>query len=77
MEYAKEREVNIISERTGIDLTLRHTNIDKKTQQDNHARWMREKDRELRLLKKTEVYLKLGEDSLSHTKSVYDKVCEK
>ena len=39
MEYAKEREVNILSERTGLDLTLRHTNMDKKTQQDNHARF--------------------------------------
>ena len=35
---------------------------------------MREKDRDLRNFKKAELQLKVADDSLSHTKSIHDKV---
>lgn len=61
-------------QRATLDLNLRHVNLEKKNTHDMHSRKSREKDRDLRNLKKTEMYLRVAEDTLSHTQLIYDKV---
>ena len=57
-----------------MDLNLRHINLEKKNMQDQYARKLREKDKDLRNLKKAELQLKVAEDGLNHNRQVYDKV---
>ncbi len=60
--------------RATLDLNLRHVNLEKKNLHDSHSRKLREKDRELRNLKKAELQFKVAEDNLTHTQQVHDKV---
>ena len=39
-----------------------------------HSRKSREKDRDLRNLKRMELYLRIAEDTLGHTQLTYDKL---
>ena len=64
----------IVSHRATLDLNLRHVNLEKKTTHDQHSREAREKDRELRNLKKAELQFKVAEDSLNHTQQIHEKV---
>ncbi|XP_070559070.1 coiled-coil domain-containing protein 146-like [Ptychodera flava] len=73
-EYAKEREAVYQGDRATLDLSLRHIHLEKKNQHDLHARKLRERDRDLRNLKKTELQLKVAQENLAHTQSVFDKV---
>ncbi|XP_078000623.1 coiled-coil domain-containing protein 146-like [Glandiceps talaboti] len=73
-EYAKEKEAVYLGDRSTLDLSLRHIHLEKKNQHDLHARKLREKDRDLRNLKKTELQLKVAQENLAHTQSVHDKV---
>lgn len=57
-----------------MDLNLRHINLEKKTTHDVHSRKVREKDRDLRNLKKAELQARVAEDNLNHQKSIHDKV---
>ena len=41
---------------------------------DSHSRKIRDKDRELRNLKKSELQLRVAEDALSHTQQIQEKV---
>lgn len=59
--------------RATLELNLRHINLEKKTTHDVHSRKVREKDRELRNLKKAELQLRVTLDSLQHTEMLYDK----
>ncbi len=60
--------------RATLDLNLRHINLEKKNTHDQHSRKAREKDRDLRNLKKAELQLRVAEDSLAHTQQVHEKV---
>ena len=62
------------SRRATLDLNLRHVNLEKKNTHDMHSRKSREKDRDLRNLKRTELYLRIAEDTLGHTQLTYDKL---
>ncbi|XP_019623769.1 PREDICTED: coiled-coil domain-containing protein 146-like [Branchiostoma belcheri] len=73
-EVAKEREAVLLGDRATLDLSLRHTHLEKKTQHDTHSRRQREKDRDLRNLKKVELQTKVVLDGLAHTQSIYEKV---
>ena len=64
----------IVSHRATLDLNLRHVNLEKKTTHDQHSRKAREKDRELRNLKKVELQFKVAEDSLNHTQQIHEKI---
>ena len=61
-------------QRATLDLNLRHINLEKKTTHDQHMRKSREKDRDLRNLKKAELHLKVAEDNLNHTIQISEKV---
>ena len=55
-------------------MNLRHIHLEKKNQHDSHSRKSREKERDSRNLKKAELQLKVAEEGLSHTKTVYEKL---
>lgn len=73
-ELAKERQAEFLGDRGTLDLNLKHAAIEKKSNHDIHARKMREKERDLKALKKSELQMKVAEDALAHVRSVYDKV---
>lgn len=73
-ELAKERQAEFLGDRGTLDLNLKHAAIEKKTNHDIHARKLREKERDTKALKKSELQMKVGEDALAHVRSVYDKV---
>lgn len=73
-ELAKERQAEFLGDRGTLDLNLKHAAVEKKSNHDIHARKMREKERDLKSLKKSELQMRVAEDSLGHIKSIYDKV---
>ncbi|CAL1531513.1 unnamed protein product [Lymnaea stagnalis] len=73
-EFAKEREVMLNGDRANLDMNLRHIMMERKNLHDIHTRKMKEKERDIRNLKKAELQLKVAEENLSHTKSIYEKV---
>lgn len=73
-EYAKEREAVLMGDRATLDLNLRHISLEKKNNHDVHSRKIREKDRDLRNLKKCELHLRVADESLNHTKLIHEKV---
>ena len=60
--------------RATLDLNLRHITLEKKTTHDVHSRKSREKDRDLRNLKKAELQLRVALDALQHFELVYEKI---
>ena len=60
--------------RATLDLNLRHISLEKKNNHDVHARKMREKERDLRNLKKAELQLRVADESLNHTKLIHEKI---
>lgn len=60
--------------RATLDMNLRHIHLEKKNQHDTHSRKCREKERDTRNLKKAELQLKVAEEGLNHTRTVYDKL---
>jgi len=73
-EYAKDKEAVLMGDRATLDLNLRHIHMEKKNAHDIHSRKMREKDRDMRNLKKGELQLKVSDESMNHTKLIYDKI---
>jgi len=73
-DLAKEKQAELLGDRTSLDLNLKHSLLEKKSEHDVHARKQREKDRHLKILKKGELQLKISQDALANTKSIYDKV---
>ncbi|XP_075713445.1 coiled-coil domain-containing protein 146 [Rhinoderma darwinii] len=74
LEFSKENEAVALGERAASDLNLRHAMIEKQTQHDAFTRKQKEKDRDMRNIKKLELQLKSANDALIHTQSLYDKV---
>ena len=60
--------------RATLDLNLRHVSMEKKNNHDVHSRKLREKDRDLRNLKKAELQLRVADESLNHSKLIHEKV---
>lgn len=89
-DIAKEREAVLMGDRLGnrvmttasatsnfratLDLNLRHISLEKKTTHDVHSRKVREKDRDLRNLKKADLQLKVAQDSVNHFQLIQEKV---
>ncbi|XP_029472890.1 coiled-coil domain-containing protein 146 [Rhinatrema bivittatum] len=74
LELAKENEAMFFNERATLDLNLRHATIQKQAQQEGLARRQREKERELKSIKKLELQLKIAIDGLSQIQVLYEKV---
>ncbi|ELU12496.1 hypothetical protein CAPTEDRAFT_228195 [Capitella teleta] len=73
-DIAKEREAVLMGDRATLDLNLRHISLEKKTTHDVHSRKVREKDRDLRNLKKADLQLKVAQDSVNHFQLIQEKV---
>ncbi|MBN3298360.1 CC146 protein, partial [Amia calva] len=73
-DLAKEKEAILMGERAVLDINLRHIALEKKTQHDTLSRKLREKERQLRSLKKAELQLKLANDALVQTQFLHEKV---
>ncbi|XP_030072255.1 coiled-coil domain-containing protein 146 [Microcaecilia unicolor] len=71
---AKENEAMAFSERATVDLNLRHATIQRQAQNEALTRKQREKDRELKNVKKLELQLKTASDALSHVQMIYEKL---
>jgi hypothetical protein len=55
-------------------MNLRHIQLEKKNNHDVLSRKSREKERDLRALKKLELQMKVAEENLAHTKTIHEKV---
>lgn len=73
-EYAKDREAVLMGDRATLDLNLRHIHLEKKNAHDVHSRKLREKDRDMRTLKKIELQARVSEEALNHTKLIHEKI---
>ncbi|XP_040199404.1 coiled-coil domain-containing protein 146 [Rana temporaria] len=74
LEYSKENEAAALGERAALELNLRHAMIEKQNQHDALTRKQREKERDLRNIKKLELQFKSANDALAHTQALYDKI---
>ncbi|KAK6292417.1 hypothetical protein J4Q44_G00370010 [Coregonus suidteri] len=72
-EMAKEKEVMMMGQRGMLDVNTGHCIMERKSVQENLARKQRERDRQLRELKKVELQLKMAQDALVHTQLLHDK----
>ncbi|XP_013383517.1 coiled-coil domain-containing protein 146 [Lingula anatina] len=72
-DYAKNRIQVLMEDSAQLDFSLRHSNLEKKSQHEVVSKKQRDKDKELRNLKKAELQFKVAEDALSHTKAVHEK----
>ncbi|KAJ1161711.1 hypothetical protein NDU88_002192 [Pleurodeles waltl] len=73
-EIAKENEAVALGDRASIDLNLRHCLMEKHMQHESLTRRQREKERELRSVKKAEFQLKFAQEALSHTQAFHQKL---
>lgn len=73
-ESAREKEAQLMGDKAALDLSLRTIHIEKKNTHEIVARKQREKDKDLRNLKRAELQQKVAEDNLAHQKMIYDKV---
>merc|ERR1719428_1273590 len=73
-DLAKERQAELLGDRTSFDMKMKHALQEKKSEHDVHARKMREKERDLKNLKKAELQLNIIQDGFAHTNQIYEKV---
>ena len=62
-----------VSYRATLDLNLRHIGAEHESTHAKHSRDNRNKDNELRKLKKADLQLKVARESLEHSKQIHDK----
>ncbi|XP_051889998.1 coiled-coil domain-containing protein 146 isoform X2 [Pristis pectinata] len=74
IELGKENESALMGERASLDLQLRYIQTEKKIKSDTVTLKQREKEQELRKIKKKEMQLKIALDSLSYVEFVHEKV---
>uniref|UniRef100_A0A8C5QG98 Coiled-coil domain containing 146 n=1 Tax=Leptobrachium leishanense TaxID=445787 RepID=A0A8C5QG98_9ANUR len=74
LEMSKEAETSALEERAMLELKLRHILIDKQAHHDALARKQKEKDKDLRNVKKIELQLKSASDAVEHTKTTLEKM---
>ncbi|XP_032895751.1 coiled-coil domain-containing protein 146 [Amblyraja radiata] len=74
IEMGKETESALMGERASLDLQLRYIQTEKKILSDTVTLKQREKEQELRKIKKREIQLKIALDSLSYVEFTYEKV---
>ena len=73
LDYAKERENVLLGDRATLELSLKHLNLEKKNLHETHSKLLREKDKNLKNLKKLEIQLKMARETLANQYSVYEK----
>ncbi|XP_020840171.1 coiled-coil domain-containing protein 146 isoform X1 [Phascolarctos cinereus] len=74
LELTKENEASLLTERGIVELNLRNCLIDKHNFHDEVTRKQREKDRDIRNLKKMELLLKVSMDSLAQIQTLHQRL---
>ncbi|EPY83910.1 coiled-coil domain containing 146-like protein [Camelus ferus] len=74
LELTRENEATSLTERGILDLNLRNCLIDKQNYHDELSRKQREKERDLRNLKKMELLLKVSWDALTQTQALHQRL---
>ncbi|XP_068962646.1 coiled-coil domain-containing protein 146-like [Petaurus breviceps papuanus] len=74
LELTKENEASLLTERGIVELNLRNCLIDKHNFHDEVIRRQREKDRDIRNLKKMELLLKVSMDSLAQIQTLHQRL---
>ncbi|XP_006882663.1 PREDICTED: coiled-coil domain-containing protein 146 [Elephantulus edwardii] len=74
LELTRENEAASLSERGILDLNLQNCLIDKQSCHDELSRKQREKDRDIRNLKKMELLLKVSLDTLAQTQAMHQRL---
>ncbi|XP_004602188.2 coiled-coil domain-containing protein 146 [Sorex araneus] len=74
LELTRENEATSLTERGIVDFNLRNCLIDKQNYHDELSRKQREKERDLRNLKKMELLLKVSLDALTQTQSLHERL---
>lgn len=65
--------LNFFLNRATLDLNIRHLMLEKKNAHDLHGRIVRDKDRELKQLKKGEQQMRNAQDNMALIKMMLDK----
>ncbi|OAF67548.1 Coiled-coil domain-containing protein [Intoshia linei] len=76
LNMSREKEVVLLGDRANMDINLKYLNIDKRTENELQNRHLKDKERELRNLKKSEVQHKFCLDQLKSLKNAFDRVNE-
>ncbi|XP_074873192.1 coiled-coil domain-containing protein 146 [Carettochelys insculpta] len=74
LEMSKENEATALADRALLEIGLHNCLLEKQKQHDNLIHKQREKDRDLRNLKKMEMQLKIAYDSLEQIKSLHERL---
>ncbi|KAM8979241.1 coiled-coil domain-containing protein 146 isoform 3-T3 [Sarcophilus harrisii] len=74
LDLTKENEASLMTERGIAELNLRNCLIDKHNFHDEVTRKQREKDRDIRNLKKMELLLKVSMDSLAQIQALHQRL---
>lgn len=74
LELTKENEASSLAERGILDINLRNCLMDKQNYHDELSRKQREKERDFRNLKKTELLLKVSLDALSQAQALNQRL---
>ncbi|XP_073754805.1 coiled-coil domain-containing protein 146 isoform X2 [Callorhinus ursinus] len=74
LELTRENEATSLTERGILDLNLQNCLIDKQNYHDELSRKQREKERDFRNLKKTELLLKVSWDALTQTQALHQRL---
>lgn len=74
LEITKENEASSLAERGILDINLRNCLIDKQNYHDELSRKQREKERDFRNLKKTELLLKVSLDALTQAQAMNQRL---
>ncbi|CAF0929077.1 unnamed protein product [Brachionus calyciflorus] len=73
-ELEKEKEVVLLTDKATIELSLKHVLAEKKLEYDFFVRIQKEKERDTKNLKKLELQLKAGMDSLMNIRLQHEKI---
>ncbi|XP_072528641.1 coiled-coil domain-containing protein 146 [Salminus brasiliensis] len=73
LEMTKEKKIDLLGQRALLDISMKHTMMESQSLHDNLSRQVREKDKLLRRLKKTQLELKEAQNSLTRTQELYNK----
>ncbi|XP_055468960.1 coiled-coil domain-containing protein 146 [Psammomys obesus] len=74
LELTKESEASSLAERGILDINLRNCLLDKQNYHDELSRKQREKERDIRNLKKTEQLLKVSLEALTQTQAMNQRL---
>uniref|UniRef100_A0A8D0GWR1 Uncharacterized protein n=1 Tax=Sphenodon punctatus TaxID=8508 RepID=A0A8D0GWR1_SPHPU len=74
LEMNKENEANALAERSILEIRLCNCLLEKQNQHDDMTRKQREKDRDIRNLKKMELQLKITQDGVAQIKGLHERI---